>query len=324
MENCPSLKCFYSILGVEKGSSAAEIRTAYRKLAMRWHPDKCSNAKGDSREQAKLKFQVVQEAYSVLSDETKRLMYDHGLHDDDDDPGLRDFMTELLHKMKEASPACSKRSADQEFQELNQLFKNVADTENYVRDCQQFDSSARTSCSEQPETNHQPSTADSPPKPHPNLFKANGCSEYSFWGDCVNAAREFTCEFEKPTTSCPQPHPNLHRGPDLFDHSADHLLDVDFLNFISTPNSVLKEPQISQVSPAQCSVNPEQTRPRSTQNNFTSAFQTSTIENSTTPVGSAASANFFSDSFCMGVGGGGLGRECRGQGKSVKSRRKRR
>ncbi|KAL9256000.1 Chaperone protein DnaJ-like protein [Drosera capensis] len=56
---------FYEVLGLEKECSDAELRSAYKKLAMRWHPDRCS-ASGDSKfvEEAKNKFQAIQEAYS--------------------------------------------------------------------------------------------------------------------------------------------------------------------------------------------------------------------------------------------------------------------
>jgi len=65
---------FYGILGVQKGANDAELKRAYRKLAMRWHPDK---NKGD--DSAKDKFQEISRAYDVLTDVEKRAIYDaHG------------------------------------------------------------------------------------------------------------------------------------------------------------------------------------------------------------------------------------------------------
>lgn len=61
---------FYEVLGVEKSASAEEIRKAYRKLARQYHPD-VNKAKD-----APAKFNEVQEAYDVLSDEQKRKAYD--------------------------------------------------------------------------------------------------------------------------------------------------------------------------------------------------------------------------------------------------------
>ena len=65
------MKNYYSVLGLNKGASDEDIKKAYRKLAMRYHPDR--NA-GDSK--AEEKFKKVSEAYAVLSDKKKRGQYD--------------------------------------------------------------------------------------------------------------------------------------------------------------------------------------------------------------------------------------------------------
>ncbi|XP_057460200.1 uncharacterized protein LOC130750637 isoform X2 [Actinidia eriantha] len=77
---------FYAVLGLKKECSASELRNAYKKLALKWHPDRCS-ASGNSKsvEEAKKKFQAIQEAYSVLSDTNKRFLYDVGVYDCNDD-----------------------------------------------------------------------------------------------------------------------------------------------------------------------------------------------------------------------------------------------
>lgn len=62
---------YYKILGVRKTSSDEEIKKAYRKLAMKYHPD---HTKGDKT--AEEKFKSISEAYAVLSDKEKRRQYD--------------------------------------------------------------------------------------------------------------------------------------------------------------------------------------------------------------------------------------------------------
>src|SRR6516164_3871291 len=62
---------YYDTLGVKKNASESEIKKAYHKLAMQYHPDRNPGDK-----QAEGKFKEIQEAYSVLSDKTKRAQYD--------------------------------------------------------------------------------------------------------------------------------------------------------------------------------------------------------------------------------------------------------
>ncbi|MGB5884413.1 MAG: DnaJ domain-containing protein, partial [Desulfobulbales bacterium] len=62
---------YYEVLGIKKDSSAQDIKKAYRKLAMKYHPDR---NKGDK--EAEEKFKKLSEAYAVLSDPEKRKEYD--------------------------------------------------------------------------------------------------------------------------------------------------------------------------------------------------------------------------------------------------------
>lgn len=65
-------KDYYVVLGVPKSAAEKDIKSAYRKLAKKWHPD----ANADNAQQAEEKFKEIQEAYEVLGDPEKRRKYD--------------------------------------------------------------------------------------------------------------------------------------------------------------------------------------------------------------------------------------------------------
>ena len=73
----------YSILGVAKGASEAEVKSAYRKLAKQLHPDK-----NKDNPKASEKFSEVTRAYDILSDKTKRAQFDRGEIDGDGNPAM--------------------------------------------------------------------------------------------------------------------------------------------------------------------------------------------------------------------------------------------
>ncbi|MFK8040027.1 MAG: molecular chaperone DnaJ [Rickettsiaceae bacterium] len=71
-----SSKSYYDLLGVSRSSSQDDIKKAYRKLAMKYHPDRNPDNKN-----AEQKFKEINEAYDVLKDEQKKSAYDHFGHD---------------------------------------------------------------------------------------------------------------------------------------------------------------------------------------------------------------------------------------------------
>jgi molecular chaperone DnaJ len=71
-----SKRDYYEVLGIDKNATETEIKKAYRKLSMKYHPDK--NKDHDATD----KFKEIQEAYDVLSDTTKRSQYDQYGHQD--------------------------------------------------------------------------------------------------------------------------------------------------------------------------------------------------------------------------------------------------
>ncbi|KAJ7476084.1 DnaJ domain-containing protein [Mycena latifolia] len=64
-------KDYYKVLGVDKSAGQPEIKCAYKKMALKWHPDR-----NNGSEESRKKFQEILEAYEVLSDSSKRALYD--------------------------------------------------------------------------------------------------------------------------------------------------------------------------------------------------------------------------------------------------------
>lgn len=117
---------FYAVLGLKKECSETELRNAYKKLALKWHPDRCS-ASGNSKfiDEAKKKFQAIQEAYSVLSDANKRFLYDVGVYDsgdDDDENGMGEFLNEMAAMMSQNK---SNENQGETFEELQDMFDEM-------------------------------------------------------------------------------------------------------------------------------------------------------------------------------------------------------
>lgn len=70
-------KDYYQILGVSRNASDEDIKKAYRKMALKYHPDRLVNASEKERKDAEEKLKEISEAYSVLKDPQKRQQYDN-------------------------------------------------------------------------------------------------------------------------------------------------------------------------------------------------------------------------------------------------------
>jgi len=86
-------KCYYTLLDVDKKATGDDIKQAYKKMAIFWHPDK------NRSEEATQKFQEINEAYTVLSDPNERTWYDNHrnqiLKNKDFNPDMTDEESEL-------------------------------------------------------------------------------------------------------------------------------------------------------------------------------------------------------------------------------------
>ncbi|MFH1428866.1 MAG: DnaJ domain-containing protein, partial [Candidatus Margulisiibacteriota bacterium] len=87
-------KDYYAILGVNEKASLGEIKSAYRKLAFKYHPDKCPEEK---KKECEEKFKEIAAAYYVLGDEKRRKEFDDyrkGAYSFRSGPGSGDFASQ--------------------------------------------------------------------------------------------------------------------------------------------------------------------------------------------------------------------------------------
>ncbi|GMN43988.1 hypothetical protein TIFTF001_013190 [Ficus carica] len=112
--------CYYAVLGIRKDASFSDVRTAYRKLALKWHPDRWTRNPAVAGD-ANRRFQQIQEAYSVLSDQAKRSMYDAGLYNplEEEDDEFCDFMQEMISMMNNV------KDEGDSFEDLQRMFSEM-------------------------------------------------------------------------------------------------------------------------------------------------------------------------------------------------------
>ncbi|KAF5277453.1 hypothetical protein FQR65_LT15990 [Abscondita terminalis] len=128
------MKCHYKVLEIENDVGDAEIKAAYRRLALKWHPDKNL----DNVEHAKDQFQLVQQAYEILSDRQERAWYDKHrdqiLHERDfQDTALDDFMRLYRHVFERISLEDVEHTDKEDFIEPPSFGYSTSDYNEVVR-----------------------------------------------------------------------------------------------------------------------------------------------------------------------------------------------
>jgi len=86
---------YYAILGVGRDANETEIKKAYKKLAIKWHPDK-NNQSEESKKLAEKTFRDINDAYTVLSDPKKKKSYESGVDPNNPDDAGKYFYRLLL------------------------------------------------------------------------------------------------------------------------------------------------------------------------------------------------------------------------------------
>jgi len=81
------VKGYYKTLGVAENASQEDIKKAFRKLSMKWHPDRWVNGTEEEKKKAEEEFKKINEAHTVLGDEEKRRQYDAGIDGQEQDFG---------------------------------------------------------------------------------------------------------------------------------------------------------------------------------------------------------------------------------------------
>ncbi|XP_014256239.1 dnaJ homolog subfamily C member 21 [Cimex lectularius] len=119
------MKCYYEVLEVDEDASDEDIKKSYRRLALRWHPDKNL----ETADEAKEMFQLVQQAYDVLSDPQERSWYDR--HKDSILKGGlgENYQDDSLNVYAYFTTSCYKGFNDDEngfYSVYNEVFKTIA------------------------------------------------------------------------------------------------------------------------------------------------------------------------------------------------------
>lgn len=120
---------YYKILGVEKNATEQQIKSAFRKLSMKWHPDMQHGKTQKEKDEAKQQFQKIAEAYEVLSDKDKRNAYDN--KDNNFNPfgnggmDIEDFIRRNFKMFNGFGDFDQNYNFDQNYSDINQKYSNA-------------------------------------------------------------------------------------------------------------------------------------------------------------------------------------------------------
>ncbi|CAN8235313.1 unnamed protein product [Cochlearia groenlandica] len=109
----------YAVMDLDNECTQGDLTLSYNNLILKWHPDRFLEE--IKKNEANIKFKSIQQAYSVLSDSNKRLLYDVGVYDSNDDQtGMADFINEMVTLMAQTNS-----TGDETFEEFEQLFEEL-------------------------------------------------------------------------------------------------------------------------------------------------------------------------------------------------------
>ncbi|NWT45471.1 DJC21 protein, partial [Chroicocephalus maculipennis] len=122
------MKCYYEVLGVKRDAAEEELKRAYRRLALRWHPDKNL----ENAEEAAEQFKLIQAAYDVLSDPQERAWYDNHREALQKGGVDGDYQDDSLDLLRYFTVSCYSGYGDDEkgfFTVYRQVFEKIAKEE---------------------------------------------------------------------------------------------------------------------------------------------------------------------------------------------------